>query len=130
MTISHVEQALRDVAADEGMSRGDYEEHRADYEAFLNALDAGQPVGTQLDVEDYYDSLAEAEAERHGHPHVDRPCRDAIIKRRMRMADYANKVLGDAAAFNSTGDLRIDELGWCDGPMTSDADFTPKEEGF
>ena len=115
-----VEQALRDVAADEGMSRGDYEEHR-------------------LDFEDWLDSMAEMEAERHGYPHVDRPCRDAIMRRRMHkggtlslpeksrgMVSFANGLMRQIAEFNSTGDVKIDELGWTDGPMTSDADFTPE----
>ena len=120
-----VEQALRDVAADEGMSHEEYAEHRLDYE-------------------DYLDSMAEMEAERHGYPHVDRPCRDAIMRRRMRhnggtlqlpekhrgMVSFTNGLMRQIAEFNSTGDVRIDELGWCDGPMTSDADFTPVEEGF
>ena len=121
---AHIEAAVQDYEGDCGMVAGD--------------------INEEAEMDAYYDSLAAMEDERHGrvpekpervpglNEHLDelRPkeerFREEVRYRRERSKHrrMANRVLVSVA--RSHEQERIDMLGWTEGPMSSDTDFTPR----
>ena len=117
-----VGQAMRDEAADYGMTH--------------------EQIDEVAEMDAYYESLAQMERERHGIPEGEPTIPQRLDALRGREAAFRAEVRSHRRMANGVlrgflrpsggrpvrtyEEERIEALGWGDGPMVSEEDFTPE----